>query len=1818
MQILLIIFLFLYFVFPSYTFSIPFGETPIDLPKDMVPEYFSAEDFCTEECCRGPLTRYTSEEDDNDADFGDKLLSVSARVAYPHTIDSLHHRDANLALTALEGAPSATVAGCVNAISGSYFESQTDLVVPSALALLVQRTYCSSEGEWSFRHEPVLRVESGGTSHIYGSYRDDGGSAMRYRRRNHLGAATQLNLPSRLFKEYGLTNCASEEIGGQTNWRNSSLNFVRMGDEKCYLLRHGSRVDRVFKSFKRIGSRHKSGAPQGKFHLSEERHPNGNRFTYHYDDEDKLISIHSVNKADQILSTLSVKKGDHYSMWASDQRHVSYQFDFTSKRLLHVRSTNAIPVSYLYDEKGRMLKRELPEGRFLKVAYCPSGKDRGKVHTLSAPVGVGGSVVNTHSFSYQQGKTAVWDAAGHLTFYLFDQNTKRLDSIQHFDHKGQLISCEILCWAPNESSQAGNLLSRSFNGADGVSIARQLQYDGHDNIIEERLWGNLTGKSLGECYIKTFKITQDGRNLPAEQNDGRKQLVFTYYPESNLIKSRLTKANGQVLKREFFTYNDHGDIEEEIWDDGTGEESDDLTGITERHRKWITAREQAPIGLPQIIEEFYLDRTANQYVQLKKTVNTHSPEGKILSQEHYGSDGLLAYTQHFEYDRLGNVTKETNALGEETIRRFDSLGNKTYEQGPDLSFHKEFVYDLANRLVQEKEIWANGEILTLSHRYNALSQRIASIDIYGSETTYAYDALGRPVSGKYPSIYNAANNLIPIEERCEYDSLGNIKTKWDTNGQTTKMAHTARGKPYLIEYPDGSKERKTYTLDGLLEREISKNGLVTEYSYDALGNVVQTKVLDPSGLVLKTASAVYQGSKVVAETDAAGYVTYYEYDDAGRKVAVIREDHRTQYVFDPLGRIAKTIEWQNGSVISVTAKEYDLLDRVIEERVEDEFGQVFHKEQYSYHANGKRSHVIAHSEQGVSVTETTYTPRGEIESITDAHGNVTRYTYNYSARHREQWVLQVTCTDPLGNSQIKTHDTLGQVAELIHVNAFGDVTKKEEYVYDPNGNRLQSKITVITPGGSDKTILTEWKYDSMGNVIDCYEAVGTPEQKHTRYTYHNGQKETIVTPNGVTISHVYDSIGRLVQFRASDKSFDYTYEYDLLGRPICIEDHVQKTKNVRVYDHAGNILSETLNHGSTIACTYDAVKRPVTVTLPDASKIEYHYHPHALQKIVRTNSQGVSYSSRYRYDLAGNILQHKLMGETGTIDYQYDLLHRPVKTKSPCWEETIPQNGYDAAGNLVHRDVVDSQGICHYRYAYDDLYQLIEEAGDVLHTYTHDSNCNRVSKDGQTYEVNALNQLTRQTDCAYVYDANGCLLEQINGEETVSYRYDALNRLVEVNSSQDKIAYIYDSFNRRISKIENGRQTHYLYHGQNEIGIICEGKITQLRILGNGYGKEVGAAVLLELEGEAFVPIHDSFGNVIALMDMQKNLVESYRYSAFGEMQVFNKGRQINNPWRFSSKRLDEETGLFYFGERYYSPVIGRWITPDPAGFADGPNLYAYVHNQPLIYIDPDGQFAMFLIPLAISLAIDYCVPAAATYVAGCAGMTSAAALLSGMARGYNLDFSAGTFDAIDPSAGFCERLGMGLGAVFAIRPDRLVSKGIATGGKAIANFASRELTGTVVSVTKTALESKVTRSYTWFSSFCVGRSTTNQVAQRTFQIAEGGVAKQGVKRSADFITSSNGITIPTNRTILESGFQGAGFTRFQTRSSGMGYVLPNGNTVRIMDPAGQAPLRASFTNKNGGPINPFTGKPPQPSSGLDGIARRQFVRENSHLELIP
>ena len=82
--------------------------------------------------------------------------------------------------------------------------------------------------------------------------------------------------------------------------------------------------------------------------------------------------------------------------------------------------------------------------------------------------------------------------------------------------------------------------------------------------------------------------------------------------------------------------------------------------------------------------------------------------------------------------------------------------------------------------------------------------------------------------------------------------------------------------------------------------------------------------------------------------------------------------------------------------------------------------------------------------------------------------------------------------------------------------------------------------------------------------------------------------------------------------------------------------------------------------------------------------------------------------------------------------------------------------------------------------------------------------------------------------------------------------------------------------------------------------------------------------------------------------------MQTYAYDAYSN--ILTTSGSITNPYRFSTKEYSSNAKLLYFGARYYSPKIGRWLKPDPSGMVDGPNVYLYVANNPVNWVDPEGM----------------------------------------------------------------------------------------------------------------------------------------------------------------------------------------------------------------------------------------------------------------------
>lgn len=642
--------------------------------------------------------------------------------------------------------------------------------------------------------------------------------------------------------------------------------------------------------------------------------------------------------------------------------------------------------------------------------------------------------------------------------------------------------------------------------------------------------------------------------------------------------------------------------------------------------------------------------------------------------------------------------------------------------------------------------------------------------------------------------------------------------------------------------------------------------------------------------------------------------------------------------------------------------EYDLLDRIIEEKLEDEQGRILKKVSYQYDLLGNRTHVVEETEAGPSQIITLYNSDKKPVITVDQEGNKTHVTYNYAHLNSAgQRVLQTTAADPLGRQTIITYDALERPVSIVRKDPFGVLLANQDLLYDVQGNIIRIIDHIIVHGEERRSVATALFYQET-NQLTCFaQACGLPEQQITHIHYNKfGQKNEVIKPDGTHLHYQYDALGRLAGYAAGDYSFAYQYAYNVRNQPIRVDDGILKTQSLFHYDSKGRLVNEVLSNGLSVSYEYDLLDRVIALILPDSSRVAYRYDAINLREVARWKGNELLYAHQYEaFDLAGLNLKAACINRE-TICYVYDQFKRPIAQESSSYKQTGMR--YDRGGRLCQYDRQDALCSIHYDFAYDDLDHLVSETGPSFHNYACDSLHNRVSKDGVSYSSNGLHQLIQQGDCTYTYDLNGNLSSKKQGEKVTMYRYDANDHLVAVQSGGETIRYLYDAFNRRVAKIKGNKTSRYLYIGQDEIGCVDEaGEIQELRILGKGHGAEIGASIAIELHGKVYAPTHDFGGNIVSLSDLEGKTIETYRYSAFGELIIYGSqgeklsASSIENPWLFSSKRLDEETGFVNFGRRYYEPETGRWITADPSGFIDGPNLYAYLHHQPLNSFDLYG-----------------------------------------------------------------------------------------------------------------------------------------------------------------------------------------------------------------------------------------------------------------------
>ena len=215
------------------------------------------------------------------------------------------------------------------------------------------------------------------------------------------------------------------------------------------------------------------------------------------------------------------------------------------------------------------------------------------------------------------------------------------------------------------------------------------------------------------------------------------------------------------------------------------------------------------------------------------------------------------------------------------------------------------------------------------------------------------------------------------------------------------------------------------------------------------------------------------------------------------------------------------------------------------------------------------------------------------------------------------------------------------------------------------------------------------------------------------------------------------------------------------------------------------------------------------------------------------------------------------------------------------------------------------------------------------------------------------------------YDFDG----NLTNDSVFVYSYDAQNRLVSV-SSNDVVLVVneYDSKSRRVRKITQEATTTFCYDDWNLIEERIAHTNGTTSTIHYYWGKDlsgtlqgaggVGGLLCLTVDGAIYIPCYDNLGNITCYLDENGNTAAQYAYDAFGKIIVKSGPLADLFRHRFSTKYFDAETGLYYYGYRFYHPVLMRWLNRDPVGEYGGLHLYEFAQNIPLCYYDALGNRA--------------------------------------------------------------------------------------------------------------------------------------------------------------------------------------------------------------------------------------------------------------------
>jgi RHS repeat-associated protein len=242
-------------------------------------------------------------------------------------------------------------------------------------------------------------------------------------------------------------------------------------------------------------------------------------------------------------------------------------------------------------------------------------------------------------------------------------------------------------------------------------------------------------------------------------------------------------------------------------------------------------------------------------------------------------------------------------------------------------------------------------------------------------------------------------------------------------------------------------------------------------------------------------------------------------------------------------------------------------------------------------------------------------------------------------------------------------------------------------------------------------------------------------------------------------------------------------------------------------------------------------------------------------------------------------------------------------------------------------------------------------------------------KTTDTCQFNSTNEEMKRDTCSLVYNPDGDLIDGCN----LKYTYDEESRLTTATRISDSVVvgqYQYDALSRRVQKIAGASgtptTTQYYY---DDARVIEEQTPAGATLATYVYGNYADEILTMDRGGQTYYYHQNALWSVEAITNSLAAVVERYSYDAYGEPSIFNRSGSpiavnswgtphsaIGNPWVFTGREFDEETGLYYYRARYYDPTLARFLQRDPLQYVDGLKLYEYAEDSPTNRSDLFGE----------------------------------------------------------------------------------------------------------------------------------------------------------------------------------------------------------------------------------------------------------------------